>query len=151
MRTKAKNVANVNYMLPARCRSGEIEPERDQEIHTSIWQNVLESWTVLPDGPADLDFNKKANQKPQGIVWRGVVSLREDKPSNKLYNSTDWEERCKKLSQRCGKLICVNQILMGCGYHQEAEHPHCHFLLLGIIRRKCRVSAVKKRYLRKLL
>lgn len=132
-KNQQKNIANVNYIAtrPGTDR-GVIEPERDQEIHSQYLHERPGSHGLFDqDGRADLDLIKDQLKNHDGIVWRGVVSLREDE-AVRINHITrqDWEDTLQKsFSDIAEKLhIKESNFRWAAAYHQEAGHPHCHFL-----------------------
>lgn len=130
---RAKNVANVNYIATRPgVDKGEIEPERDEEIHTQyIAERPGSHGLFNQDGPADLDEVKDELKHHTGVVWRGVVSLREDE-AIRINHITrqDWENSLQQsFPEIAEKLNIPESNLRWCAaYHAEAGHPHAHFL-----------------------
>jgi hypothetical protein len=130
---RAKNVANVNYIATRPgVDKGEIEPERGEEIHTQyIAERPGSHGLFNQDGPADLDEVKDELKHHTGVVWRGVVSLREDE-AIRINHITrqDWENSLQQsFPEIAEKLNIPESNLRWCAaYHAEAGHPHAHFL-----------------------
>lgn len=131
------NVQNAIYIAtrPGVDR-GELEPERieqeDLEIHTQYMAERPGSHGLFcQDGVADLDAVKDILKDHQGIVWRGVVSLREDE-AIRINHMTrqDWEEALQKTFPEIAEKLHMRETNFRwvAAYHQEAGHPHCHFL-----------------------
>lgn len=131
------NVRNAIYIAtrPGVDR-GELYPERlkqnDLEIHTQYMHERPGSHGLFSqDGVADLDAVKDILKDHQGIVWRGVVSLREDE-AIRINHMTrqDWEEALQKTFPEIAEKLHMRETNYRwvAAYHQEAGHPHCHFL-----------------------
>ncbi|CFX16461.1 Uncharacterized [Syntrophomonas zehnderi OL-4] len=144
---QAKNVANIRYITRAEAVDyGEIEPEdsekvgiaknefeQEQVIHAKYMHERPRSSGLFGMDDSDLDVEKVKDtlSKHSGVVWRVIVSLREDEAIriNHLDRS-DWQESLRgsftEIQEKLG--MSESNFRWVAAYHPEPGHPHCHVL-----------------------
>lgn len=143
---REKNVAHINYIIRREAVDyGVIEPEnknnveaakqeleREDLIHLQYMDERPKSEGLFDEnGNANIKDVKEALNNHEGIVWRCIVSLREDEAVriNHLDRSI-WEENLRmsfhEISNKLG--IPESNLYWTAAYHPEPGHPHCHIL-----------------------
>ncbi len=137
-----KNVAHISYITrPGAVDYGDIEPEinykrfdadPDQVIHARYMGERPGSLGLFgPDGPEESKAVQETLRNHEGLVWRVVVSLREDEAIR--IDHTDrskWEESLRKSFLEIGEKMGIpeSNFRWVAAYHPESGHPHCHCL-----------------------
>jgi len=124
-----KNVANLRYITRSGAiDQGEIEPE--EVIHAQYMGERPGSLGLFgPNGPADMELTKDALRQHEGIVWRMIVSLREDEAVRINHiDRAKWEESLQNSFEEMGEKLGIPQsnVRWVAAYHPEPGHPHCH-------------------------
>ncbi|MGE5545249.1 MAG: MobP3 family relaxase, partial [Bacillota bacterium] len=83
------------------------------------------------DGPLDAAATKALLSKHEGIVWRAIVSLREDEAGriNHL-EYAHWQESLQRALPQIAKEMGIpeSNFRWAAAYHPEPGHPHCHIV-----------------------
>ena len=129
----AKNVAHIGYIATRPgVDQGELEPKKDEEIHVRYMHERPGSQGLFDkDGIADLNAVESELKNHKGVVWRGVVSLREDEATriNHL-DKSDWANTLQRSFPEIADKLGVSEsnLRWVAAYHPEAGHPHCHIV-----------------------
>ena len=144
-----KNVKHVDYITrPDAIDYGDLEPEihaatpqAQAEEHGEDPEHVIYAQYIHErprsqglfsrDGPADFDATKDAISAHEGIVWRAVISLREDEAVRINHiDQSKWMESIQssfpKIAEQLG--ISESNLEWVAAYHPEPGHPHCHIM-----------------------
>ncbi len=83
------------------------------------------------DGTADIKAAKDILRAHEGIVWRAVISLREDEAIR--INHVDREKWMESIQSSFPKIaeqlgIAESNLDWVAAYHPEPGHPHCHIM-----------------------
>lgn len=120
----AKNMAHIDYIDKG--------SKKDEEIHMQyIHERPGSCGLFNQDGMADLNVAKSELKNHKGVVWRGVVSLREDEATriNHL-DKSDWmrtlQSSFPEIADKLG--IPESNLRWTAAYHDKAGHPHCHIV-----------------------
>lgn len=147
-----KNLKHIYYITrPNAIDYGDLEPENQtstsetqakehgedprhpgQELYAQyIHERPGSQGLFSRDGPADIKAAKDAIRNHEGIVWRAVISLREDEAVRINHvDRSKWMESIQssfpKIAQQIG--IQESNLEWVAAYHPEPGHPHCHIM-----------------------
>ncbi|HBQ26671.1 MAG TPA: hypothetical protein DD791_09800 [Syntrophomonas sp.] len=144
-----KNIKHLDYITrPDAIDYGDLEPENhiatpqaQAEEHGEDPEHVIYAQYIHErprsqglfsrDGPADFDATKDAISAHEGIVWRAVISLREDEAVRINHiDQSKWMESIQssfpKIAEQLG--IAESNLEWVAAYHPEPGHPHCHIM-----------------------
>lgn len=141
-----KNVAHINYIIragavdygamePENKESVEIarqEMEHDELIHLQyMHERPRSSGLFGENGNLDINDTKKMLSNHEGLVWRCIVSLREDDAIRlDRIERSKWEDSLKasfaEIQDKLG--MPASNFCWTAAYHPEPGHPHCHLL-----------------------
>jgi hypothetical protein len=144
---QSKNASHIDYIVrPGAVDYGDLEPESSATTAETVTREYIEDASVhakymaerprseglfSSDGPLDVAATKNVLANHQGIVWRAIVSLREDEASriNHL-DYADWQETLQQAMPRVAQEIGIpeSNFRWAAAYHPEPGHPHCHIL-----------------------
>lgn len=143
---REKNLAHIDYIIRRGAVDyGAIEPEnkksveaakkeleKEELIHLQYMHERPRSEGLFDEnGNASIKDVKNALKNHDGIVWRCIVSLRED-DAVKLdhIDRSAWEASLKdsfiEIQEKLG--IPASNFRWTAAYHPEPGHPHCHIL-----------------------
>lgn len=156
--TKAKNAAHVKY-IGERPRVDK-EPEKQlpseaDEIHLRYLDERPRSHGLFGQeaGAPDIAAIAQEIKQHNSIVWRGILSLREDDAIKYGYTGRGkWEETLRAtlfdLGHKMG--IKAEHFRWFAAFHKEAGHPHVHLIFWDSSsqRQKGRLSAEEMRHAR---
>ncbi len=141
-----KNVAHLFYIIREDAVDyGALEPEdkenveqarqemeREELIHLQyMHERPRSSGLFGENGNVDIDEAQEILGSHKGIVWRCIVSLREDDAIRlDRIERSKWEESLKasftEIQDKLG--IPASNFRWAAAYHPEPDHPHCHLL-----------------------
>ncbi|UFJ41346.1 relaxase MobL [Brevibacillus humidisoli] len=136
----AKNKAHVNYIATRPGAVKEVEPLYEDFIDPGTAVGHIKYAQERPGshglfGPTEethLDDIKKELGKHQGVVWRLIVSLREE-DAKRLDMTTrrQWEQKLRAaLPDVADKMgIPLSNLRWCAAFHKEPGHPHVHVML----------------------
>ena len=122
--TQSKNASHIDYIVrPGAVDNGDLEPESSATTAETVTREYTEDASVhakymaerprseglfSSDGPLDVAATKNVLANHQGIVWRAIVSLREDEASriNHL-DYADWQETLQQAMPRVAQEIGI--------------------------------------------
>lgn len=144
---QSKNSNHIDYIIrPGAVDYGDLEPEshtataetqarehgEDASIHARYMAERPRSEGLFSsDGPLDVLTTKLLLSEHKGIVWRAIVSLREDEAVRinhvKYY---DWQTSLQHSLPQIAKEMGIpeSNFRWAAAYHPEPGHPHCHIL-----------------------
>lgn len=131
----AKNAAHAKYIAtrPGADR-GELEVEElDAAGHAKYMSERPRSHGLFSDEEKipSLEEVQKELQQHEGIVWRAVVSLREDDAKRLGYLTREaWEKALRASVSEVAQAMGIREsnLRWVAAFHAEAGHPHVHLL-----------------------
>jgi len=141
-----KNVAHINYIIrPEAVDYGAIEPENRESVEQArqeieheeiihlqyMHERQRSSGLFSENRNINIDETKEILSNHEGIVWRCIVSLREDDAIRlDRIDRSKWEDNLKssfmEIQDKLG--IPASNFRWAAAYHPEPGHPHCHVL-----------------------
>ena len=154
-----KNAAHVRY-IATRPRVDKDEdkslvPDAQNEIHVQYLHERPRSHGLFTQEPGEPDMASVIQEvgAHNGIVWRAILSLREDDAAKYGYTSrSDWEVTLRAtlpdLAHRMG--IKGTDFKWFAAFHKEAGHPHVHLVFWdkSLQRKRGRLSNGELRFAR---
>lgn len=143
---RGKNLAHIRYIIrQGAVDYGAIEPEniksvekakqeleREELIHLQYMHERPRSQGLFNEnGNADVKTVKRVLANHEGVVWRCIVSLREDDAVQLDHiDRSKWEASLRdsfiEIQEKLG--IPTSNFRWIAAYHPEPGHPHCHIL-----------------------
>ncbi len=108
------------------------EVEQEESIHLQYMHERPRSQGLFDEnGNADIKTVQNILKNHEGIVWRCIVSLREDDALQLDHmDRSKWEDSLKasfaEIQEKLG--MQANNFRWTAAYHPEPGHPHCHVL-----------------------
>ncbi|MBS3951123.1 MAG: hypothetical protein KGZ53_10765 [Peptococcaceae bacterium] len=158
---KKKNAAHIKYigMRPRVDKDEEKHhpPEVNHAIHAQYLHGRPRSHGLFTQEPGEPDMTSVMQEvrEHNGIVWRAILSLREDDAIKYGYTDrTSWEVTLRAtLPDLAHKLGIKSADLKWFGaFHKEEGHPHVHLVFWdkGLQRERGSLSPYELRYARRL-
>ncbi|MCH4200158.1 MAG: relaxase MobL [Clostridium tyrobutyricum] len=141
-KTMNQNIAHVNYIAtrPGVDKSEDFQ-ELDEEFidldnaeaHVKYMSERPRSHGLFDneDRVIDLSDIKNELKEHKGIVWRSVLSLKEEDAVKLGYvNREQWQETLRSYMPEAVKTMGIQETNLRwiAAFHQEKGHPHCHIM-----------------------
>ncbi len=153
--TKAKNVAHVRYIGERPRVDKEPETQLPGEAHLRYLDERPRSHGLFGQDEAIPDITSVAQELKQhnSIVWRGILSLREDDAIKYGHtNRSKWEQTLRATLPDLGHKMGIptENFRWFAAFHKEAGHPHVHIIFWDSSsqRQRGRLSAAEMRHAR---
>lgn len=133
--TAENKARNARYVLYLGTREGVVlnEPENTSLNHLKYIHERPRSHGLFDqNGTADLKKVQQEISCHEGIVWRMLISLREDEAERINHNSRAAFEASVKdalphVAEKMG--ISETNLRWAAAFHDEPGHPHCHLMV----------------------
>ncbi|MBS3937219.1 MAG: hypothetical protein KGZ50_01430 [Peptococcaceae bacterium] len=153
--TKAKNTAHVKYIGERPRVDKEPETPLPGEAHLRYLDERPRSHGLFGQDEAIPDITSVAQELKQhnSIVWRGILSLREDDAIKYGHtNRSKWEQTLRATLPDLGHKMGISSehFRWFAAFHKEAGHPHVHLVFWdsSCQRQKGRLSADEMAHIR---
>lgn len=129
--TKAKNAAHIKYIAERPRVDKRPQETEEDEIHFRYLNERPRSHGLFAQEPGEPDMASAIQEikAHNGIVWRAILSLREDDAIKYGYtNRGKWEDTLRAtlpdLAHKMG--IASTDFRWYAAFHKEVGHPHVH-------------------------
>ena len=131
--TKAKNMAHLRYIGERPRVDKEPETQLPGEAHLRYLDERPRSHGLFGHDEATPDIASVAQELKQhnSIVWRGILSLREDDAIKYGHTSrSKWEQTLRATLPDLGHKMGISSenFRWFAAFHKEAGHPHVHII-----------------------
>lgn len=141
-KTIQKNIAHINYIAtrPGVDRSSDLSIELDEELdldnaesHVKYMSERPRSHGLFDDKYRVIDLKdvKSEIKEHKGVIWRSVLSLKEEDAVKLGYvDRKQWEETLRSHMPEAVKTMGIEETNLRwvAAFHQEKGHPHCHIM-----------------------
>ena len=139
LKNKAPFFMKIKFCLPSKSSGNAnalhvkyIAVEAEQVIESNMNSQASNAVLFGADGIEDTKGIQKELRKHDGVVWRFILSLREDDAKRLGHNAKEDWERVIRLSipgVASGMGIGLANLKWAAAFHDAKDHPHVHLMV----------------------